>query len=346
MGSGSNPTSAAGQDTVTIHDLAIQKTVGSSSFVEGSDVTFTLNYETSEYRYSQSAAITDILPNGLCPIDATTNYDQDNGGGGADLANHGDCASSNRAGPLARLFIGRRKPGPDPPAGSFTLTWDLPTPLTTDLDGTITYRAVDRTYYQQYQGTFGPAAPTLTNDSFSNTVSVASGTYATCDNTGGTIDPECSSDGSTAIYPTGEPGGYESTDAAAESNPSSAGQSAGQPSISKLIAPPVPDGSGGITCAGASYSASTTLVFQKGDVACFQLTVDFPAGLYTRDPVVGDYLPPNSTYVGPGIDGAAPGPSNTVVVPPTVPSSPVAVSNGDAGQRRTRSSDRPPTATC
>jgi hypothetical protein len=92
FGSGSNPASADGQDTVTIHDLAIQKTVSSSSFVESSDVTFTLAYETSEYRYSQAAVITDVLPNGLCPISATANYDQDAGGGASDLTNHSDCA--------------------------------------------------------------------------------------------------------------------------------------------------------------------------------------------------------------------------------------------------------------
>jgi hypothetical protein len=71
FGSGANPASADGQDTVTIHDVAIQKTVSSPNFVEGSDVNFTLDYETSEYRYSQSAVITDILPNGMCPISAT-----------------------------------------------------------------------------------------------------------------------------------------------------------------------------------------------------------------------------------------------------------------------------------
>jgi fimbrial isopeptide formation D2 family protein/uncharacterized repeat protein (TIGR01451 family) len=61
------------------------------------------------------------------------------------------------------------------------------------------------------------------------------------------------------------------------------------------------------------------------------LTVDFPSDLYTRDPVVEDYLPPNSTYVGTGTDGSTTTPANTVAIPSTVPSSPVAVSNSDAG---------------
>ena len=61
------------------------------------------------------------------------------------------------------------------------------------------------------------------------------------------------------------------------------------------------------------------------------MTVDFPSDLYTRDPVVEDYLPPNSTYVGTGTDGSTTTPANTVAIPSTVPSSPVAVSNSDAG---------------
>jgi fimbrial isopeptide formation D2 family protein/uncharacterized repeat protein (TIGR01451 family) len=322
LGSGSNPTSASGQDTVTIHDLAIQKAVSSSDFVEGSDVTFSLYYETSEYRYSQSAVITDSLPNGLCPIDSTTNYDQDAST---------DCAPQAGKDPSLAYTSVVENDGTLAPAGSFTLTWELGT-LPTDLDGTISYTAVDRSYYQQYSASaFGPAAPTLTGDSFSNTVGITSDTYATCEN-GGAPDAECSDGGSLAIYSSGEPGGpgAPSADAAAESNPSSAGQVAGQPTISKEIAAPVPDG-GGITCAGASYSTTTTLVFQQGDVACFQLTVDFPAGLYTRDPVVEDYLPPNSTYVGTGTDGSAATGADTVTIATPVPSSPVATSNGDQG---------------
>ena len=332
FGSGANPASADGQDTVTIHDVAIQKTVSSPNFVEGSDVNFTLDYETSEYRYSQSAVITDILPNGMCPISATTDYDQDLGIGATDAANHADCAPQSGRDPSLAYSSVTENQGASPPAGSFTITWNLGT-LATNLDGSLTYTAVDRTYYQQYSAAvFGPAAPTLTGDGVSNSVSVASDTYATCENDG-SIDAECSSAGSTAIYPSGEPGGNAapSSDEAAESNPSFAGQSAGQPTISKLIAVPVSDGHGGITCAGASYSSSTTLVFQKGDVACFQLSVDFPSGLYTRDPVVEDYLPPNSTYVGTGTDGATLGSANTVTIPSTVPSSPIAETNGDAG---------------
>ncbi len=228
FGSGSNPASADGQDTVTIHDLAIQKTVSSSSFVESSDVTFTLAYETSEYRYSQAAVITDVLPNGLCPISATANYDQDAGGGTSDLANHSDCAPQSGHDPSLAYSSVTESPGSSPPAGSFTASWDLRT-LPTNLDATITYTAVDRSYYQQYSSeTFGTAAPTLTGDSFANSVTASSQTFATCENTG-VIDAECSSAGSTAIYASGEPGGSGApgTDAAAESNPSSAGQSAG-----------------------------------------------------------------------------------------------------------------------
>ena len=248
--------------------------------------------------------ITDTLPNGLCPVDASTNYDQSSPTNYA--SNYNECAAQPGNGPSIEYSSVTENEGSSPPAGSFTLTWNLGT-LSTNvngLDGTITYQAVDRSFYQTYvgspgSGVFEPAAPTLGGDSFSNSVTVGSNTYATCDDSG-TADPECTNPSGTAIYSTGEPGGYEasSTDEAAETNPSEVGQSAPQPSISKLIAAPVSNGGGGITCQQptTNFTSSTSLTFQQNDIACFLLTVQFPASMYTRDPLVEDYLPPNAVY--------------------------------------------------
>jgi len=333
LGSGTDPIGSNGQDTVTIHDLAIQKGESSSTFSEGSNTTFTLNYQTSEYRYSQSVVINDTLPNGMCPIDGTTgnqNFDQSSGTTYA--ANHNECAPQSGNDPSVEYSSVTENQGPSPGAGSFTLSWNLGT-IATDSNATITYQAVDRAYYQTFAAAaFSPAAPTLTGDSLSNSVTIGSSTYATCDDAG-TADSECTNPTASAIYASGEPGGNAAplADAAAETNPSSAGLVAGQPSISKLIAAPTSDGHGGVTCLqpDANFTSSTSLVFQKGDIACFLLNVAFPAGLYTRDPLVEDYLPPNATYV--SGDGSGATASNTVGIPATVPNSTVAQSNGDSG---------------
>lgn len=327
FGSGSNPVIAVGTDTVSVHDIAIQKSVSSGSFVEGNVVSFTLHYETSEYRYATGTTITDTVANGLCPLDPGQNYDQSASG-----TNHSECGSGGVAPTIPFSSVSENTAAvAGPPAaavGGFTLTWNLST-LAPNTDTTLTYDALDRAFYQQYSGAaFSAAAPTLTGDSLAAGVEIAAATEATCVDGGTTADPTCTGGASSAaIDPTDEP----AATAASETNPSAAGQSAGQPSITKTIAAPISDGHGGVTCTGASYSTSTALSFQDGDLACFQLTVSFPAGLYTRDPVVEDYLPPNSTYVGTGVDGSGPvAPTNTVTIPATVPGSTEAANNGDS----------------
>lgn len=330
-----NPASADGSDTDLVVDLAVQKTIATPSgdcttgatFVEGGVVCFVLSYETSEYRYAgedatfpEGVVLVDTLPNGLCPLAPGENYDQSAGG----TANNGDCSDSGGASPsLAYAGVvendGTITPPDDglaspPPAGSFTVGWDLGT-LAPDTDASVTFPAADRSFYQQYSSsTFSVSSPTVSGDSVSNSVEITGDTYATCAQSGGTPDPVCSGGGS-PIYATGEPGAT----AELAQNPSQAAQSMPQPTIDKLIGVPIPAGGGGITCQGASYSASTTTIFQLGDVVCFQLIVTFQAGLYTREPVVADFLPPNASYD--AGDGSGPvSPTSTVAVCSTVPS--------------------------
>ena len=51
----------------------------------------------------------------------------------------------------------------------------------------------------------------------------------------------------------------------------------------------------GMDCGTASYGTSNP-VFVKGDRMCFQITVPFSTANQTRNPVVTDFLPPNTSY--------------------------------------------------
>ena len=342
-----NPSTGSGTDTVTIHDIAVQKSItttgagcssSSASFDEGDIVCFSLTYETGEYRYAPSDAnfpagvqLVDTLPNGLCPIDASSNYDQSPAG-----ANHSECNLRTGVTPSQAYTSvvednGTNHPLNDgrsgaPAAGDFTLVWSLGQ-LSTNASGSVEFPALDRTYYQQYSaGAFSAAAPVLAGDTLGNFSNIAADTYATCVNAP-SLDPTCASAGAVAVYPAGEPGGNAPPlgDALAEANSSSAAQTAALPTVTKEVGSPV----AGKCTSGVTYTSVAPTDYQEGDLVCFQLTVTFPAASSDKDPTVQDYLPPNSTYdaAASGADG-----TNTVTIPATVPADDPAASGsgGDA----------------
>jgi fimbrial isopeptide formation D2 family protein/uncharacterized repeat protein (TIGR01451 family) len=285
LGSGSNPVEAAGEHTVEAVDLAVQKTVSSSVFEAGTVVDYTLHYETSEYRYSADTVLTDHVPSGLCPL-GPTNYATD-----SDAA---ECAP--RTGQQPTTPYSTTSPPTEESDGSFLLTWDLGTlPPNTDL--TITYPILDRAFYQGPDGDgIAPTTLTLIGDSVTNTTSVTGTVTGTCfDGTRAdpTADPICTGTDPTVIS------SGESTPASA-TNGSAASQSAPDPTIIKRVSQAVAPGSP-LNCATATYltpsSPDYPPTYEAGDTICFQLEVDFPAGVYSHDAVVTDFLPPNTAYV-------------------------------------------------
>jgi uncharacterized repeat protein (TIGR01451 family)/fimbrial isopeptide formation D2 family protein len=281
-----NPVEAVGQHTVEAVDLAVQKTVSNPSFQAGSVVDFTLQYQTGEYRYSAGTELTDHVPSGLCPL-GPANYATD-----SDAA---ECAP--RSGQDPSSAYSTVSPPTEEADGSFLLTWDLGTlPPNTDL--TITYPILDRAYYQGPSGGgIVPTTPTLIGDSVSNTSSVTGTVTGTCfDGTPSvpTADPTCTGTDPTVIY------SGEGVPASA-TNGSQASQSAPDPTIIKRVSQAVPAGTT-LDCSTATYlspgSADYPPTYEAGDTICFQLEVDFPAGVYSHDPEVTDFLPPNAAYVG------------------------------------------------
>src|SRR6185437_91328 len=60
--------------TVTVNDLRIYKSVSPAEFVAGGISTYTLHVDSGEYTDNSAITITDVLPNGVCPLDDVSNH--------------------------------------------------------------------------------------------------------------------------------------------------------------------------------------------------------------------------------------------------------------------------------
>ncbi len=269
LGSGANPVEATGYDTVVARDIVTSKSVSDGTFTQAGVVTYTITVSTSEYRRSDATTVTDTLPSGLCPL-GDLNYDA-----------HSDpqCAPDGDEPSPAYASVNENEDG------TFTIVWDLGhmDPNATD---TITFPAVDRGYYQaDAQDT----APTVGHDTLTNTEIAAGNLSVIC----GTGDPDC----------TGGDTSYVSHDTAITVDDvtatASASQSAAGPTISVYVSQNVPAGDT-LDCATATYLSASSSgyppTYQKGDLICFQVDVSYPPGTDFKNPVVTDFIPPNSEY--------------------------------------------------
>lgn len=146
------PVGDATSHTVTAEDLRLVKSVTPSVFAQGQLATYTLDIATGEYVDLSGLTITDVIPNGMCPIDSDTNW--------TSLA---ACAAQSGHGPT-NATITAVVANAD---GGFTVTF---APDTTALahDGhlVITYQALMRS-------TYGDGAPTSASDDFTNHATIS-----------------------------------------------------------------------------------------------------------------------------------------------------------------------------
>jgi hypothetical protein len=138
---------------VTINDLRIYKSVTPAEFVAGNVSTYTLHVDSGEYTDNAAISITDVLPNGICPLD--------------DLSNHvagapAECAAA--AGWAPSLPYQSVTQNAD---GSFTVVFQ-PIALARDGSTTITYQGRNRV---SYTGGSLAGLPPAAGDSFTNTAS-------------------------------------------------------------------------------------------------------------------------------------------------------------------------------
>lgn len=244
--------------TVTAEDLAVQKSVTPGVFAQGGVATYTLDLQTGEYADASGIVLTDVLPNGLCPLDDTANHAA---GSPAECAPGAGFAPST---PFDTVV--------ENADGSFTVTFD-PIDLAASGETTVTYQA---RMLSSYRG--GETPPTATGDGFTNTVSLTGSTTTLADvDAPGGVTTETVEDHSSAsiasetlvldklLQPAGGPSPYTC---------------ASDPAAYKDSATMTP--------------AQAT--FREGDRVCFALRVDFPEGTDTRNAVLADFLPSDLTY--------------------------------------------------
>jgi fimbrial isopeptide formation D2 family protein/uncharacterized repeat protein (TIGR01451 family) len=269
LGSGANPVAATDHDTIVARDIVTSKAVSDPSFSQGQDVTFTITVSTSEYRYSDDTTVTDTLPSGMCPL-GSENYDAQDAP---------ECAPTAGETPSpAYTSVAENADG------SFTLVWDLGhmAPSATD---SISFPAADRIFYQNDDTN---TTPTVGNDTLSNT-EIASGNLSVRCDSG---DPNCTGTGQPISHDT--PLTVDGVTATA-----SATQSAPGPTITVDVSQNVAAGTP-LDCGTATYLSSSSPgyppIYQKGDLICFKIDVDYPPGTDFKNPTVTDFIPPNSAY--------------------------------------------------
>ena len=180
--------SAKSQASVTAVDLAVLKSLSTSTVAPGQAVTVSLRYVTSEYRYSSPTVLTDTLPSGTCPVTTTTNYATDSAAA--------ECAPSSSYADPSIPFSSVVENAD----GSFLVSWDLGT-LPPDTDQTLTFTSLDRS---TYIANGAPTVPVVAGDSLTDTSSISGTTNATCFTgtpTAPVPDPDCTGSPTTPIYP-------------------------------------------------------------------------------------------------------------------------------------------------
>ncbi|MBH0022899.1 SdrD B-like domain-containing protein [Salinibacterium sp. SWN248] len=227
--------------TVSAEDVAIQKTVDVDAITQGADSVWTLDYQSSEYALStETIVITDTIPDGL------------------------EFESSI----------------PDPTSGptynddgTITVSWDAAAFDEASDSGEIKVFTTALASYR-VTGSGDVERPVSSNDSWTNTVDLATSTTIITDN-----------DATTSVI--------EILDT------SSASQQAEGITLTKKVAEPVAAMTGTCdTISGLDFKDELAVgAFHPGDWVCYELTVTFPSQLDTLDNVVNDFLPAGFTFV-------------------------------------------------
>ncbi|MGB9348017.1 MAG: hypothetical protein WCA90_18435, partial [Ilumatobacteraceae bacterium] len=279
--------------TRTVEDLRIRKTVDTATgdFSSGAEATFHVYVDTSEYMSASGVVLTDIVPNGLCPLGNVA---------------YSTPPTESQCGPSAANT-------PNPPFESVTLittgtggytTVFEPIPVGA-LPANGSFDAVYRAFMRgNYEGGSLDGRPTVSGDSFTNTVSAVGTT--------------------TGIAAIREPafGAAVGDPLPGVQDGSSATLETRTLRLSKDILPrnvtprldvgtPVvdrcPDLNTGEPGASADQYISgdatpvpgdvETLGFRLGDQVCFRLRVDFDSSVETRNTLVTDFIPLGTQYV-------------------------------------------------
>lgn len=264
--------------TRTAEDLAVVKSVDPGEITQNGISTWSLLFRTSEYRRVTGGAVTDTLPNGLCPLGAQ-NYER------TPPAANAECNPvSGQTPSLAYADVEEQADG------SWTIGWNLPD-LAPSTEYEVTFPTRTRRFYQQNFAN-DTANPVRAGDSWTNTVDVTGDDHRIC----GDGDVDCT--GSADRIDGDGPDSRTVIDA------SSASQTSGGISIDKTVLDPTASGvATPVSCTAAQTAnpnayvdAPTVPTYGPGDRICWRLRVDFSSSVDTGEPVIRDFIPAGMEY--------------------------------------------------
>jgi uncharacterized repeat protein (TIGR01451 family)/fimbrial isopeptide formation D2 family protein len=268
---GGVPVSDSDEKSVTAEDLRVLKSVSSGALSPGATSTWSLQVDTSEYRYVNSIEVTDTLGDGYCPLGAT-NLEQTPPAADPECDPTGAMPSS----PYASTQ--------ENPDGTWTIEWDETSDpalgrMLPSTSHTITFPTKTRAFYQE---NFTDSTPVLAEDAAENHVDIRGIDFVRC--APGAVDG-CTPGGPDEISHD-EPSGTPDTDE------SEAGQVAPGASVDKKVdsAPNTAD------CLTGTYVDGPPTSVAPGDHLCFRVRMDFPGTPQTGSVTVSDFIPPGTTY--------------------------------------------------
>jgi large repetitive protein len=305
--------------TRTAEDLAIQKTVDQSQIFDNARSVWSLNLETSEYRWDEPVSISDELPNGLCPL-GTKNFE---GGAALPTGPNAECEPTEPTDfhpTVTYVKGGTKAPGTEEQveyslaeeqaAGGYKLAFDDSTVdalehLEPSQELLITFPTATQTFYQlNFED--NKARPVLTGDSWTNHVETKGTAFNRCytgEGAAAVADPNCEVPGANRIFPHVETG-IPVTDVSAAS------QEAGGVEIEKTVrkneglVPTECEGPATEYVKGLEGFPGGLPLYRPGDEICWRLVVKFAANLYAGHPVVSDFIPTDEEYVkGSAVEG-------------------------------------------
>ena len=244
--------------TVRLESVSLQKSVDTPTFAATQIATFTLRVRVSEYVNSTGIRLTDLLPNGYCPLSSTTNYVT-----GAPL----DCAPIANSDPTGATFASVTQLT----SGEFRIIFS---DLAVDANGTatVTFKAKMREFFT---GGSLAGTPTTSGDSFTNRVTLTANT--------------------TAIPGTNEPPGQVLDES--EATQTTEGLTLNK-RVQPRVVPrrTVPTSRARHRHVDADQIVApgfdrSRVAFRKGDRVCFQLDVTFPRTTASRNVVITDINP-------------------------------------------------------
>ncbi len=258
-GASSTATSTS-STTVKSMDLDVYDSVANPNFNAGSINTYTLNVRTSEYVSASGITVTEVIPDGQCPLLPA----------GTPVINGPLPSDCTGTGPVTNATVNSVTVNND---GTFTISFTpTSTTLTPNTHLAITYTSLMRSNYAATNLT----SPTAAGDKFATQTSIT-GTTTAVPTTGQTPSTQTVTDGSgTAIQSTPPTISKEILPPTQVTNAADCATKTGY-IANNGNSNPVPG-------------------FQLGDLMCFRLQVNFSNGAQTRNASITDFTPVGTTY--------------------------------------------------